>query len=94
MQVDRYRCPKCGTFILASEVDETAWVWPPNVEPNSSRYGMVEVTIRPGPLICNSAAHDHPVGMKRESVEIDVTAYRRTARSGMIVQREGGDGGN
>lgn len=91
MQVDRYRCPKCNTFVLASEVDETAWVWPPSVEPNSAGHGMVEVSVRPGPLICNSDTHPHPVGMKRETVDLaGVPHHGRFGQLGKIVRREGG----
>lgn len=77
MQVERYRCPKCDVSFLAHEVDETIYVWPPGVEPNSERYGMTRIIVRPGPLLCHSQAHDHPVGMKRESVNLDVLAVRR-----------------
>lgn len=77
MQVDRYRCPKCEVSILAREVEESVYVWPPGVEPNSARHGMTRVVLRPGPLLCHSSAHDRPVGMKRESVNLDVLAIRR-----------------
>lgn len=84
MRVDRYRCPKCDVSFLADEVEETIKVWPPGVEPNSEGHGMTEIVMRPGPLICHSPAHDHPVGMKRESVNMDVLAARRLYQRGVV----------
>lgn len=69
MELERYRCPKCDTYVLAEDVDEVREVWPPSVEPNVSNHGKAVVVVRPGPLYCHSDAHPHPVGMKREKFE-------------------------
>ncbi len=94
MKVDRYRCPKCQTFIFAHEVEEIVRVWPQDVEPNSERYGLVSVVVRPGPLLCHSPAHPHPVGMKRESVDLDPVVQGRFGQLGKVVSREGGTRGD
>jgi hypothetical protein len=62
---ERYRCPKCGAIVLAEDVDQVRWVYPHGVEPNSSRYGMVPVVVRPGALFCHGA-HQKPIPMRRE----------------------------
>lgn len=89
MKLDRYRCPKCDTFVFADEVEEILRVWPPGVEPNSERYGMVSITVRPGSLFCHSPNHDHPIGMKRESVDLDRVVQGRFGQPGKVIVREG-----
>lgn len=87
MNLERYRCPKCDTYVLAEEVDEIVEVWPPDVEPNSAEFGLVKVVVRPGPLFCHAEHHPHPVGMKRESFEVDQTSIGRGLLR-KIVRRE------
>jgi uncharacterized protein with PIN domain len=91
VNLERYRCPKCNTYVLAHEVDEVVEVWPPDVEPNSSEHGLVKVVVRPGPLFCHSEHHPHPVGMKRESFEFDQSSMAGRGLLRKIVRR-GSDG--
>lgn len=70
MTYEQYRCPQCHLALLADEVDDVRWEYPPGVERNSSGFGGVEVRVRPGAVYCHNPQHPKPIAMRREVVEV------------------------